>query len=402
LAYWQQHVASCQQQRQPLVTASSAQKRALELLPAALARLEAQPAETQLAVAARVDYVQVLYLLERRAEAQQLLEPLLRRLEEPSAGGGKGTGGGTSGAAVIPPALMPRILELALRLAVNESAGAGTAALRVVNILQRQGSSDPAAYEGLLRELGRQLQTQWRLGQRQGPAASAQVEQLRDNLLRLLAQVEATPQQATETQLWVASMYQALGLPDQAASRYEKCLAAPALPAGQANAIRLGAVIAFREAAQAAVNPAERQRWLAAAERHLQVLRSDTGMQRHPLVVREGILLQQTTGAYANAIERWEQFRLSLEPHVASRPGLKDLVDEARYYQFLAECALAQQTNEPAARRLAWQRAAQSYLLAERIGFGTTEWRERFETFLAKPEQADLRQAIEKLREGLR
>lgn len=401
LALWQQHVAFCQQQKQPLGTASAAQKRALELLPAALARLEAQPSEAQLAVAARVDYAQILYLLERPAEAHQQLEPLLRRLEVAPAGGSQGTGGGTSSAATIPPALMPRILELALRLAVQDSANAGTAALRVVNILKRHGGGDPGAYEGLLRELGRQLQTQLRAGQQQGPATAAQVQKLRENFIQLLAQVEATPQPSTDALLWVASMYQALGQADQAAARYEKCLAVTPLAAGQSTAIRLSAVIAFREAAQTATNPAERQRWLAAAERHLQMLRSDAALQRHPLVVRESILLQQGAGAYATAIERWEQFRLSLEPHVASRPGLKDLVDEARYYQFLAECDLARQTTDPAARRLAWQRAAQSYLLAERIGFGSSEWRERFETFLAKPEQADLRQAIEKLREGL-
>lgn len=401
LAYWQQHVAFCRQQKQPLATASTAQKQALALLPAALARLEAQPTEAQLAVAARVDYVQVLSLLEHQVEAQRQLEPLLRRLEEAPTDGTKGTGGGTSGAAAIPPALMPRILELALRLAVSDTANAATAALRVVNILKRHGGGDPAAHEGLLRELGRQLQTQLRAGQQQGPAAAAQVQKLRENLIQLLAQVEAAPQLSLEVQLWAASMYQALGQADKAAARYEKCLTAPAVDAGQLTAIRLSAVIAFREAAQATANPAERQRHLAAAERHLRVLRSDTAMQRHPLVVRESILLEQESGAYATAIERWEHFRLSLEAHLASRPSLKELVDEARYYQFLAECGLARQTNDAAARRLAWQRAAQSYLLAERLDFGTSEWRERFETFLAKPEQADLRQAIEKLREGL-
>jgi hypothetical protein len=389
LAHWQLHAAHCRKQGQPLTAASPDRERATVLLPEAVKKLEAQPGEAELAVAARVDWAQVEFLLERPAAASKILEPLLARLEKADAG------------APIPPTLAARILDLALRVAVREQAGSA-AALRILDILQQRGGGDAAGYDDLLRELGRQVQLQLRILERQGPAAAPQHKQLRENLSRLLAQVEAAPKATAAVRLWLASMHQSLGNPAQAAALYEQWLASQEAAPVQQPTVRLQLLIAQREAAQAAAEAAQRLTWLTAAEGTLAKLKADPAMARHPLVVREAILLQQERGELQTAVEQWEQFRISLEPHLESKPTLRDLYHEARFHQFVAECRLARQAPAGEARRLAQQRAAQGYLLLERTGFGGPEIKERFEAFIAGADQSELRDAIQHLREALR
>lgn len=389
LAYWQLHAASCRKQSQPLTARTPDRERAVALLPEALKKLESQPNDAELAVAARVDLAQLEFLLDQPGAAGKLLEPLLARLEK------------ADSSSPVPAALAARILDLALRVAVREQDGSA-AALRILAILQKRGGGDAAGYDDLLRELGRQVQLQLRVLERQGPSAAPQLKQLHANLERLLSQVEAAPNPTPAVRLWLASMHQSLGAPGKAAAIYEKWLASKDTVAAQQPTVRLQLLIAQRESAQAAADAAQRLKWLHAAEGTLASLKADPTMVRHPMVVREAILVQQERGDFRAAIEQWEQFRISLEPFLESKPSLRELYHEARYHQFVAECRLAMKAPAGEARRLAQQRAAQGYLLMERNGFGSPEVKERFDSFVAGPEQSEIRTAIQQLRETLR
>ncbi|HMP58604.1 MAG TPA: hypothetical protein PKD86_04555 [Gemmatales bacterium] len=388
LAHWQAHTAACREAERPYTTASKELETTRAWLPEALARLEALESDRTTAAAARLDLAQIQLALDQPAEASATLAPLLERLEK-------------SDKPPFPAALAGRVLETALRAALMRQDG-GQAALSVLALMQKQGMST-TGFDDLLQELGRQLRQQLEDLERQGPTADPQLAKLKQTLESFVGQVEKSPSPSVEVRQWLASMHLSLGRPARAAELYLALLAehtGGGMDEARKQGLRLQALIACRQAAEAS-GGGERQSWLTKARERMRELVADPRAARSPLVVRENILLAQLGGQYVAAIEQWEGLRASLEPHLVDRPDLAEIYHEAAYHQFRAMCGAAAAVTEAEPRRLARQRAAQTYLLIERRGFGTPAWKTRFEAFLRTPEQRDIHEAVQQMREDL-
>lgn len=383
LAWW----ARCQQglAATPPVDQPADRLRAFQLMEQALPRCEKDPSDEARRQAFNYRYLLAdLWLRAGNVQkASETLLPLIERVEKGELPGG------------LPGDTAAQVLSLSLRAEVLRDP-TSPAALARLNALQKLGAEGQlGGVAERLRELGQQLRDQMLLLEREGPAAAERLKITRERFLQFLGQLEKVPQPNAELTLWLAGQHLQLGNAEQAARLFARVPAPPAdaTPAQiqQHRAARLQGLAAQRQAA-AGVGPIDRQARIAALETTLTELMAEEWAKRHPVCLKERILLMQLKQEYAQAAEQWERLRQALEPHAGKNIMFREVYDDARFNLVVCLAAQARQTEDMATKERLLSRAVQRIHLAA----ADAELKKRFDAWLGMPEQRELKALLER------
>lgn len=392
VAAWTLHVAQAKEKNTSPKTPSPSRDRAVRLMRDGLKALQESKddAEVHLLPRAQINLAEILQFLGNTDETLALLMPLVDRIEKKA----------------FPTDLQsvePQVLSMALRGMVQKRDLQG-GAMRVLRILrQRGGEGGTAQVNDLLRDMGRQLRGQLAELEQRGPEAANTLKSTRESFKQFLVQLEADPPLPPDLRLWVASSYASMGEHAKAASLYAG-VPRPPPNADEAATLayrqsRLQRVVALRSAAVLAPEP-QRAKLLTEAETALTEAMAEAWAKKHPMFLKEQILLVQLRGVVSGpqgAIAQWDKFRRALEPHLDKSRQIKEAYYEANFHLMESLVIEARQLSGPE-RRAGINRAAQLYVLFKRDDFGGPEHKVRFEQFLNADAQAqDFRPAVEQL-----
>ncbi len=392
LANWQLHLEMVRSQKQPPEFETPFRKKAFQLMEEAVdaANQISSGNPASQATAMRVNLADLYGRCGQWQRTSQLLAPLIDRIQkrEPMPD--------------VSTELSLQILGLALRAEIQQNP-TSPATLQLLQLLQTSNTSSALGHSttDLLRDLGRHLRNQLDQLEKEGPPAQARADQLRKNFGLFLSQVEKIPNRPLDFTYWLAAQFVALGELDNAQSLINAISKPDAnAPTQAVQSYQQGSLawaVSLRQYARNCTDPQKRSKAIDALESSLNQIMQEEWAKKHPAFVRERIMIDQLRGRLVTAIEQWDRLRQALEPHVQRGTMYKELYFDA--HEGLIECLHAESKKhvDPETRARLLRRAAQLYLMLRSQEFGGTERQNRMESFLNRPEQADLREMIQQL-----
>lgn len=333
-------------------------------------------ANAVLAVQARVGLAEIHSQLGEADRVLELVGPLVSDVEANKLPKDVEQGTGT------------QILGLALRTQIQKKDV--EAAVKVLNILQKQGSAEDIG-KGLkehLLALGQQFKVEI-----DTQADPDRLQDLKNSFRQFLVHLEKDPKLPTDLVLWVGSNYSLIDDYLKAAEVFARVNAST--PAGHEQH-NLSAQLLYHAALrQAAANAdkAKKEELFKRADAELtKIMKDHEKIRKHPAFVKETIHLKQERGFYSGsngAIVGWDKLRQALEPHIERSAQFKQIYLDASYYLVWCLYQEARLIQNPAVKKEAMDRAAQKLRAFQQID----DLKPRFDELLGNGAHKDLKEA---------